>query len=209
MIIKNDVKWMRWGTQKQAILQVVIRPMTPTAIMRKAKEINSRISFGDTSTLIRELERRGILECITPLQITGRLYFPTNYGRRLIWRIFDIKVSPIEDNIDWYKYSRLEAGKTRKLVLKEIFSIKGFYPNGINLTSIRKRLNRTYPLTLSQTFCAVKDVLTDKLIRVAGYAKKRNSKLYKLTREGNELCEYILNCEKAPVVSQENREHPF
>ena len=103
-------------------------------------------------------------------QITGRLYFPTNYGWRLVWRIFDIKVSPIEDYIDWYNYSRLEAGKTRKLVLKEIYNIKGFYPDGINLTSIRKRLNRTYPLTLSQTFCAVKDILTDKLIKVAAYA---------------------------------------
>ena len=200
---------MRWGTQKQAILQVITRPMIPTEIMRKAKGINPRISFGDTSTLIRGLERRGIIECITPQQITGRLYFPTNYGRRLIWRIFNIKVSPIEDSIDWYKYSRLEAGKTRKLVLKEIYSIKAFYSDGINLTSIRKRVNRTYPLTLSQTFCAVKDILTDKLIMVAGYAKKRNSKLYKLTQEGNELCEYILNCEKALVVSQENREHPF
>lgn len=209
MITKNDIKWIHWGIQKQAVLQVITRPMTPTEIMRKAKGINPKISFGDTSTLVRELERRGLLECFTPRQITGRLYFPTNYGRRLVWRIFAVKVPPIEDDIDWYKYSRLEAGKTRKLVLKEIYNLKTFYPNGINLTSIRKRLNRTYPLTLSQTFCAVKDILTDKLIRIAGHAKKRNSKLYKLTSEGNMLCEYILNCEKTPVVSQENREHPF
>jgi hypothetical protein len=118
------------------------------------------------------------------LSLIGRIYFPTNYGRRLVWRIFAVKVPPLEDSIDWYKYSRLEAGKTRKLVLKEIYNLKAFYPNGINLMSIRKRLNRTYPLTLSQTFCAVKDILIDKLIRVAGHAKKRNSKLYKLTQEG-------------------------
>jgi len=209
MITKNDVKWIHWGTQKQAVLQVITRPMTPTEIMRRARDINPRISFGDISTLIREFERRGILECLTPQQITGRIYFPTNYGRRLVWRIFAVKVPPVEDDISWYKYSRLEAGKTRKLVLKEIYNLKAFYPDGINLSSIRKRLNRTYPLTLSQTFCALKDILTDKLIRVAGYAKKRNSKLYKLTREGNRLCEYILDGEKPLVVSQENHEHPF
>ena len=203
MIIKKDVKWIHWGVQKQAILQVITRPMTPTEIMRNARMINPHISFGDTSTLIREFERRGIIECRTPGQITGRIYYPTNYGRRLIWRIFAIKVPPVEDDIDWFKYSRLEAGKTRKLVLKEIYNLKAFYPDGINLTSIRKRLNRTYPLTLSQAFCAVQDILTDNLIEVIGYAKKRNSKLYKLTQEGSRLCEYIFACEKnTPLQNQ-------
>lgn len=196
MITKNDTKWIQWGIQKQAVLQVITRPMTPTQIMKKAKEINSRISFGDTSSLIREFEKREILECLTPQKLTGRIYFPTNFGRRLIWRIFAVKVPPLENNIDWYKYSRLEAGKTRKLLLKKLYSLKAFYPNGINLTSIRKKLNQSYPLTLSQTFCAVQDVLSDDLIKIVGYAQKRNSKLYKLTQEGNDLCEYILNYEK-------------
>jgi DNA-binding HxlR family transcriptional regulator len=203
MIIKEDMKWINWGKQKQAVLQVITRPIIPTEIMRKARRINNRISFGDTSALIREFERRGILQCITPEQLTGRIYFPTNYGRRLIWRIFAIEVPPIEENINWYKYSHIVAGKTRMLALKEMFSLQGFYPDGINLTFIRKRLNRTYPITLSQTFCAVKDLFTDKLIKVAGHAKKRNSKLYKLTQEGNRLCEYIQS------LSQENHEHPF
>lgn len=191
MVVRKDVKWIRWGKQKRVVLQVITHPMTPTEIMKKAKEINPKITFGDTSTLIQELKRREILECLTPNQPTGRIYFLTNYGRRLIYLAFAVETSPMDETINWNKYSRLKAGKTRLIILKEMFSLKGYCQDGINLTSIRKRLRETYPLTLSQTFCAVQALLIDKLIRVSGYAKKYNSKLYKLTKEGSQLYEYI------------------
>ena len=192
MIIKEDSRWLGWGNQKQAVLQVIIKPMTPTEILREAKQINPRISFGDTSAIIRELEKRGILKCLTPEQITGRIYFLTNYGRRLVWKIFQLKLDAEEPDFDWHKYSRVLAGKIRRYFLVEIYNNRGFYDDGMNLAVIRRRIGKIYPVTLSQAFCTMQDLLKDGLVEVAGFTKKRSSKLYKLTSEGIKICEYLL-----------------
>lgn len=203
MIIKEDSRWLGWGRQKQAILQVIIRPMTPTEILREARQINPRISFGDTSAIICELEKREILKCLTPEQLTGRIYCLTNYGRRLVWKIFKLKLDAEGQDVDWYKYSRVLAGKTRKYLLCEIYNNRGFYDDGMNLAVIRRRIGKNYPVTLSQAFCTMQDLLKDRLVEVAGFTKKRSSKLYKLTSEGIKICEYLLR------DSQQLHEQPF
>lgn len=203
MIIKEDNRWLGWGSQKQAILQVIVRPMTPTEILHEARQINPRISFGDSSAIIRELEKREILKCLAPEQITGRIYFLTNYGRRLVWKIFKLKIDAEEPDFDWYKYSRVLAGKTRKNLLVELYNNRGFYDDGMNLAVIRRRIGKIYPVTLSQAFCTVQDLLKDGLVEVASFTKKRNSKLYKLTSEGIKICEYLLR------DSQQLHEQPF
>jgi predicted transcriptional regulator len=203
MIIKEDSRWLGWGSQKQAILQVIVRPMTPTEILHEARKINLRISFGDASTIIRELEKREILKCLTPEQLTGRIYCLTNYGRRLVWKIFKMKIDAEESDFDWYKYSRVRAGKTRKYLLCEIYNNRSFYDDGMNLAVIRRRIGKIYPVTLSQAFCTMQDLLKDGLVEVAGFTKKRSSKLYKLTSEGIEICEYLSR------DSQQLHEQPF
>lgn len=192
MVIKEDSRWLGWGSQKQAVLQVIIRPMTPTEILRRAREINPRISFGDASAIIRELETRKIVKCLTPGQFTGRIYCPTNYGRRLMWKIFNLKIDAEEQDFDWYKYSRVLAGKTRKYLLCEIYNNRGFYNDGMNLALIRRRIGKVYPFTFSQAFCTMQDLSNDGLVEVVGFTKKKSSKLYKLTSEGMKICEYLL-----------------
>ena len=192
MIIKEDSRWLGRGSQKQAILQVIVRPMTPTEILREARRINPKISFGDASAIIRELGKRGILKCLTPEQLTGRIYFLTNYGRRLVWNIFNLEIDAEEQDFDWYKYSRVLAGKTRKNLLSEIYNNRGFYEDGMTLALIRSKIGKLYPVTLSQAFCTIQALLNDGLVDVAGFTKKRNSKLYMLTSEGIKICEYLL-----------------
>ncbi|MDD5599770.1 MAG: hypothetical protein PHV82_17630 [Victivallaceae bacterium] len=99
---------------------------------------------------------------------------------------------PLDKEFNWNKYALVIAGKTRKLILKEIFFLKAYYENGITLAALRKKLSRIYPITLSQTYSAMGYLLKARLVRVAGYAKLRNSKLYKLTSEGKRICEQLL-----------------
>jgi DNA-binding HxlR family transcriptional regulator len=203
MVVRKDVKWIRRGKQKRLVLQVITHPVTPTEIMKKAQKINPKITFGDTSTLIQRFTRHDILECLTPEQSTGRIYFLTDYGRRLIHLAFNLDIPPKQEAVNWNKISHLKAGKTRQIILNAIYYLKGYYPDGINLTSIRKKLRQIYPMTLSQTFYTVQDLLDDELIKVAGHAKKYNSKLYKLTKEGTQLCEYL------SAISKEHHNYCF
>lgn len=192
VVIEKDVKWMNWGSQKKAVLQVMTHPMTPTQLLHEARKVNRRISFGDLSGLIRECTQRDIVECLTPKQLTGRIYSLTDYGRQLVWRVFALRIPPLNKEFNWNKYALVVAGKTRKLVLKEMFLIKSYYENGITLAAIRKRLSRIYPITLSQTHNAMSYLLKARVVRVGGHAKLRNSKLYKLTPSGIKICEYML-----------------
>jgi len=121
MVVRKDVKWIRRGKQKGIVLQVISHPMTPTEIMKKAQEINFKITFGDTSTLIQEFKRRGIMECLTPDQPTGRIYILTNYGIRLVRLAFAVEIIPLQETINWNKYSRIKAGKTRQIILNEMY----------------------------------------------------------------------------------------
>ena len=192
MTIKRDIKWLLRGRQKRPIFRVMTRPLTPTEILGKAKKINPQISFGDVSGFLKELEGRGILKNLTPEQMTGKIYFLTNYGRRLMWKIFDLKIDEERQDIDWYKYSRILAGRTRKYVMLEIYRVRKLFPDGVNVSFIRKQSCRVYPLTLSQACCTVHDLRKDKLIRVAGISRKKGSKLYKLSSAGIKICKYLL-----------------
>ena len=177
------------------------KPMMPSQLLREAKKLNRKISFGDLSNIIRECMERGIVECLTPRQLTGRIYYLTDYGRQLTWRAFALRIPPLDKEFNWNKYALVIAGKTRKLILKELFILKPYYENGITLAAIRKKLSRIYPITLSQTYSAMSYLLKARIVRIAGYAKLRNSKLYKLTPEGKRICEFILGAPEFPKVS--------
>lgn len=165
----------------------------PSQLLLEAQKLNRKISFGDLSSIIRECMERGIVECLTPRQLTGRIYYLTNSGRQLAWRVFALRIPPLDKEFNWNKYALVVAGKTRKLILKEMFFLKSYYENGISLAVIRKKLSRIYPITLSQTYSAMSYLLKARLVRIAGYAKLRNSKLYKLTPSGIRICEYMLD----------------
>ena len=168
------------------------KPMMPSQLLREARKLNRKISFGDVSNIIRECMERGIVECITPRQLTGRIYYLTDYGRQLAWRVFALRIPLLDNAFNWNKYALVIAGKTRKLILKELFILKPYYENGITLAAIRKKLSRIYPITLSQTYSAMSYLLKARIVKITGYAKLRNSKLYKLTMEGKRICEFIL-----------------
>ena len=209
VVIEKDIKWINWGSQKQAILRAMGKPMMPSRLLREARKLNRKISFGDLSSIIRECMGRGIVECLTPRQLTGRIYCLTDYGRQLVWRIFSLEIPPLDKEFNWNKYALVIAGKTRKLILKELFLLKPYYENGITLAAIRKRLSRIYPITLSQTYSAMSYLLKAKIVRISGYAKLRNSKLYKLTLEGKRICDFMFGGTPEFSKSQQIRERLF
>ena len=199
VVMGKDIKWISRGNQKKAVLQAISKPMMPSQILREAKKLNRKISFADLSNLMREFAERGIVECLTPRQLTGRIYYFTDYGRQLAWCPFALRIPPLDKEFNWNKYALVVAGKTRKLILKELFFLKSYYENGITLAAIRKKLSRIYPITLSQTYSAMSYLLKARLVRIAGYAKLRNSKLYKLTPEGRRICKFMLGQTKTKI----------
>lgn len=191
-MIKNEVlKWAKRGSQKRAVLQALNGPMTPVAILRRAQRINPKISFGDVSHLLHEMERRGLIKCLTPTLLTGKIYCPTRIGRELLWREFSIKAQRLRHDIDWSKCAMVLAGRTRRRLLLEMRYGQALHEEGSSVSALRRRLNRTCPITLNQAYCTMQALLAEGLAEIRGHTRKRDSKLYRLTLAGDAIAEML------------------
>ncbi len=57
--------------------------MTPTQIHKQAKHYNEKISLNNTSDVLRDFLKKGIVVCINSDAKTGRLYELTEDGEKI------------------------------------------------------------------------------------------------------------------------------
>jgi hypothetical protein len=55
---RNDVPWLKRGTQRAAVAQALRKPMTGTEICTAAQSFNPRIKLRDVWYLLREMQER-------------------------------------------------------------------------------------------------------------------------------------------------------
>lgn len=79
----KDLIWIRRGSQRRAIIQVMSKPMFPSEIQKKVKEINQKISLNNCSDVLRSFVKVKIAECVNPHEKVGRLYKLTKKGERI------------------------------------------------------------------------------------------------------------------------------
>ena len=61
--------WVKRGKQRREILVHINGPETPTDIAKK-----SGYSLNNTSRILNEFRKNGLVKCLNPKQKTGRLY---------------------------------------------------------------------------------------------------------------------------------------
>jgi len=105
------------GRQRAAVARVLRKPMTGTEICSAARVFNSHIQLRDVWHLLRQMKRRGLVQCYNPRLVTGRLYLLTPKGRVAVKEAFSISIPQPPANIDWRKYSRVVRAKVRRLTL--------------------------------------------------------------------------------------------
>ncbi len=70
------------GKTRLDILKALDKPMTPTQLSDKLKNHRSTIS----RTLL-EMQKKGLVKCLTPKEKTGRLYIKTKKGEEVLREI--------------------------------------------------------------------------------------------------------------------------
>ena len=70
------------GKVRSSILNVLDKPMTPTKIADLLKNHRSTISRS-----LLEMEKKGLVKCLTPKEKTGRLYTITKKGKIILGKI--------------------------------------------------------------------------------------------------------------------------
>ena len=189
----RELGWIKRGKQKKSVFSAMKYPMLSSEIFKMAKKTNPKITFSDVTNIIRQAERREIVDCLTPDRRTGRVYFYSEYGRTIVRNAYEMEIRKPDKDIDWDEYAEVIAGKTRKHVLNVIESMKVQHAEGMTVAQIRRKLNAYYPISLNQTLSAVQSLVDTGLVRLKGFTKKRNAKLYGITPEGSRISGYLLS----------------
>jgi predicted transcriptional regulator len=84
----KDVSYVIASKTRKQILLKVTTPRTPTFL---AKELG--LNLANVSRSITELEKEGLIVCLTPKQKVGRLYSLTKKGKDVVSKIEKIEKS--------------------------------------------------------------------------------------------------------------------
>ena len=76
------ISFVNRGKVRKKVLQNLSKPTTPTALSRKIKTHRST-----TSRAILELEKKGLVECLTPKETMWRYYGITKIGSKILKEI--------------------------------------------------------------------------------------------------------------------------
>ncbi len=70
--------WVMRGSQRRKILKALNKPMLPTELKGKAG-----MSLTNVSKTLKSFEVKGIVQCLTPHNKTGKIYGLTERGKKL------------------------------------------------------------------------------------------------------------------------------
>ncbi len=79
--VYEDYGYILRGRQRRTVVAAMERPMLPSQIARTIKG-EYTLSLNNVSRVLRDLERHGLVKCVTPDKATGRVYLLTDRGRR-------------------------------------------------------------------------------------------------------------------------------
>ena len=72
----QDLGFVVRGKQRRGIVKLMDKPKTPTQLKEEIKQIH----ITNVCRVLRELENKGLAECVTPNFKTGRIYKLTKRG---------------------------------------------------------------------------------------------------------------------------------
>jgi DNA-binding PadR family transcriptional regulator len=190
MSLANEYsRWLRRGKQRAAIARVLRKPMTATEICATTRKFTPQIQLRDVWFLMRQFEKRNLVVCLNPQQVTGKLYCLTEKGRKATRCAFEI-IHPVPPtNIDWRKYSWVIRAKIRRLTLCSLGQQEAGGPQ--TATEIRKHIRNHYPAGLNPVLRAVRELANKKLIVCVGVTPVRACKLYRLTPSGRAIVKQL------------------
>ena len=189
--IEIDLNWLRRGSQRAAIAQVLKKPMTATELCQAGHPLNPRVRLRDVWFLMKQFEERGLAQSLNPRQKTGRLFCLTDHGRKVVAHGFGIRVKPIARRVNWKKYSLVARARIRKLTLLVLAKLTERPATMVSATEVRKTLRETYPVGLNPVIRALKELRILGLVVVAG-TKNSNRNAYRLTPAGRRIVAQLL-----------------
>jgi hypothetical protein len=181
---------LKRGRQKRVIVQVLRKPMTATEIVTAGRQINPHLQLRDLWFLMPQLQQRNLLTCLTPDELTGKLYCLTDFGRYVADIAFGILAEGAPEDIDWRKYAWVARGRIRRLVLLEVSCHRLGEEKAKTSSRVRKRL--PCPVSFNSTRQALGELRRARLIRCVALTSNGCQKLYRTAHQGERIAAQLL-----------------
>lgn len=84
---KKELKLLAWvlrGSQRREIIKVISGHKIPAQIYKESVKINPKITRNSVSDVLREFKKKGLVMCINPKEIKGRIYELTSLGKNIL-----------------------------------------------------------------------------------------------------------------------------
>jgi Mn-dependent DtxR family transcriptional regulator len=76
--------WILRGSQKRIIFGLLKgRRIIPAQLYEEAIKINSKITRNSVSDVLREFKKKGVVQCLNPKEVKGRIYTLTKLGEEI------------------------------------------------------------------------------------------------------------------------------
>jgi len=82
----DDVGFVMASKTRRVILGMLEMPKTPTILAN-----NAQLNLANVSRALTELDKRGLIVCLTPNNRVGRIYSLTSRGRKVLENIGKMK----------------------------------------------------------------------------------------------------------------------
>ena len=188
---KDDATWLKRGRQRAAVAQTLRKPLTGTELCRATRVLNPLIQLRDVWHLLREMQHRDLIVCLTPRLVTGRLYCLSVKGNTAVHDAFGISITEPPSGIDWRKYSWVVRAKIRRLALVALGQLQKKIGSPQTATAVRKHLRSEHGVGLNPVIRAMKDLVKLALVQEAGVTEQRCCKLYRLTPAGSRILQQL------------------
>src|SRR5262249_48693477 len=183
----NHITWLKRGCQRRAVAQAIYKPMTMKQILERACLFAPRIQLRDVWSLLRELERKEFVYCLTPRLLTGKVYFLTGAGRKQADLAFGQSIADPPRGIDWHRFAQVVRAKIRHSVLEAIARERWMSGVGNTASEIRKQLAERRSVALSQVLRVLPELTELQLVRSFMLRDNKRSKRYVLTPMGRKI----------------------
>lgn len=77
--MSKQLSYVIRGKNRRLVLEQLIEPRTPTEVSAR-----TQIQRSAVSRAVLELEKRGMVKCLTPNEKMGRLYTLTSSGKKIL-----------------------------------------------------------------------------------------------------------------------------
>lgn len=124
-----------------------------------------RVQLRDVWFLLRQLQAKGLVHCLNPSAITGKLFVYSDLGRQVAAAACGVILPKLPTEMDWDLYSWVVRGGVRRIVLSELGQAHLLSEAGPTPSQLKRIFRGRHPIGKNLILRALQELHHRSLVR--------------------------------------------